>query len=93
MSIQNILDRKGADVFTIDPTATIRTAAYLMRARGIAALVVKSGDVVASYRNVDFKRRVTLWLTDPRLFKERPADARSRSPEGRERLRPNDPER
>jgi CBS domain-containing protein len=46
MSIQNILDRKGAEVFTIDPTATARTAAYLMRARGIAALVVKSGDVV-----------------------------------------------
>jgi CBS domain-containing protein len=47
MSIQNILDRKGADVFTIEPTATVRTAAYLMRARGIAALVVKSGDVIS----------------------------------------------
>jgi CBS domain-containing protein len=46
MSIQNILDRKGAEVFTIDPTATVRTAAYLMRARGIAGLVVKSGDLV-----------------------------------------------
>ena len=46
MSIQNILDRKGATVFTIDPTATVRTAASLMRAHGIAALVVKSGDVI-----------------------------------------------
>jgi CBS domain-containing protein len=46
MSIQNILDRKGAEVFTIDPTATVTTAAYLMRAHGIAALVVKSGDVI-----------------------------------------------
>ena len=47
MSIQNILDRKGTDVFTIEPTATVKTAAYLMRARGIAALVVKSGDVIS----------------------------------------------
>jgi CBS domain-containing protein len=47
MSIQNILDRKGADVFTIEPSATVRTAAYLMRARGIAALVVKNGDVIS----------------------------------------------
>jgi CBS domain-containing protein len=47
MSVQNILDRKGADVFTIEPSATIRTAAHLMRARGIAALVVKSGDVIS----------------------------------------------
>jgi CBS domain-containing protein len=47
MSIQSILDRKGADVFTIEPSATVRTAACLMRARGIAALVVKSGDVIS----------------------------------------------
>jgi CBS domain-containing protein len=47
MSIQNILDRKAAEVFTIDPTATVRTAAYLMRAHGIAALIVKSGDAIS----------------------------------------------
>jgi CBS domain-containing protein len=46
MSVGNILDRKGAEVFTVDPTATVRTAAQLMRARGIAALVVKSADVM-----------------------------------------------
>ena len=46
MSVQNILERKGAEVFTVDPTATVRTAAYLMRAHGIAALVVKSADVI-----------------------------------------------
>jgi CBS domain-containing protein len=46
MSVQNILDRKGAGVFTVDPTATVRTAAQLMRARGIAALVVKTADVI-----------------------------------------------
>jgi CBS domain-containing protein len=47
MSIRNILDRKGTEVFTIDPTATVRAAAYLMRARGIAALVVKSSDATS----------------------------------------------
>ena len=46
MSVQNILDRKGAEVFTVDPTATVRTVAQLMRARGIAALVVKGPDVI-----------------------------------------------
>ena len=46
MSVHNILDRKGAEVFTVDPTATVRTAAQLMRARGIAALVVKGPDVI-----------------------------------------------
>jgi hypothetical protein len=33
MSIQNLLDRKGCEVFTTDPTTTVRTAAQLMRAR------------------------------------------------------------
>ena len=47
MSVQKVLDRKGAEVFTTDPTATVRTAAHLMRARAIAALVVKSADVVS----------------------------------------------
>ena len=46
MSVQNILDRKSVEVFTVDPTATVRTAAQLMRARGIAALVVKGPDVI-----------------------------------------------
>ena len=46
MSVQNILNRKGAEVFTVDPTATVRTAAQLMRARGIAALVVKTVDLI-----------------------------------------------
>jgi len=46
VSIQNILDRKGVEVFTIAPTATVRTAAQLMQAHGIAALIVKSADVI-----------------------------------------------
>ena len=36
----------GTEVFTVDPTATVRTAAQLMRARGIAALVVKTADLI-----------------------------------------------
>jgi len=47
MSIQNILDRKGGEIFTIAPTATVTTAAHFMRARGVAALVVKSADIMS----------------------------------------------
>ena len=46
MSIQNLLDRKGGEVFTTDPTTPVRTAAQLMQAHGVAALIVKSADVV-----------------------------------------------
>jgi CBS domain-containing protein len=44
--IQNILDRKGAEVVTILGTETVKTAADRMRELGIAALVVKSGDAI-----------------------------------------------
>jgi CBS domain-containing protein len=46
MNVQNVLDRKGADVITIHPIETVRRAADRMRERGIAALVVKSGDAI-----------------------------------------------
>jgi CBS domain-containing protein len=46
MSIQNILDRNGAEVITIRATETVRSAADQMRERSIAALVVKSGDAI-----------------------------------------------
>lgn len=46
MSIQNILDRKGTEVVTIRGTDTVQRAADRMRLRGIAALVVKSGDAI-----------------------------------------------
>jgi CBS domain-containing protein len=48
MSIQSILDHNGAEVITIRPTETVRVAANRMRAHGIAALVVKSGDAIAA---------------------------------------------
>ena len=42
MTIQNILERKGSKVFTIQPTATVKEAVDQMRERGVAALVVES---------------------------------------------------
>jgi CBS domain-containing protein len=47
MSIQNILDRNGANVVTIRATETIKSAADRMRERAIAALVVTRGDAIA----------------------------------------------
>jgi len=44
VTIQNILDRNRAEIITIHPTETVKRAADRMRARNIAALVVKSGD-------------------------------------------------
>lgn len=44
MSIKSILDRNRAEVITIHPTETVKRAAERMRARNIAALVVKSGN-------------------------------------------------
>jgi len=47
MTIRAILYRHGAEVITIRANETVRSAADKMRQRGIAALVVKSGDAVA----------------------------------------------
>jgi CBS domain-containing protein len=46
MTIQDILDRKGSDVFTIRPTAKVKIAVDQMHERGVAALVAKSGDAI-----------------------------------------------
>ena len=46
MSIQGILDRKGAGVVTIRAAASVKTAADEMRARNISALVVTGGDLI-----------------------------------------------
>ena len=44
--IQNILERKGANVITIGAADTVQLAADRMRGHGIAALVVKNGDAI-----------------------------------------------
>ena len=46
MSIQSILDRNRAEVVTIGPSDTLKSAADQMRTHNIAALVVKSGAAV-----------------------------------------------
>ena len=46
MSIQAILYRKGSNVVTIAPDASIGDAARTLREKNIAALVVTSGDAV-----------------------------------------------
>ena len=46
MSIESILRRKGTDVTTIGPEASIKSAADWLRAKNIGALVVTSGNAV-----------------------------------------------
>ncbi len=46
MSIESILRRKGTDVATIDPEASIKRAADWLCVKNIGALVVTSGKVV-----------------------------------------------
>jgi CBS domain-containing protein len=46
MSIESILRRKGTEVTTIAPEASIKSAAGWLRAKNIGALVVTSGDAV-----------------------------------------------
>jgi CBS domain-containing protein len=46
MSIESILRRKGSDVATIAPEASIKRAADWLLAKNIGALVVTSGDAV-----------------------------------------------
>ena len=46
MSIEDILKRKGTEVTTIAPEASIKSAADWLRAKNIGALVVTSGNSV-----------------------------------------------
>ena len=46
MSVESILRRKGTDVTTIGPEASIKSAADWLRVKNIGALVVTSGDAV-----------------------------------------------
>ena len=54
MSIEIILKRKGTDVTTIAPEASIKSAADWLRAKNIGALVVTGGNAVlgVSFPNV-----------------------------------------
>src|ERR1700759_3169803 len=46
MTIESILRRKGTDVTTITPDASIKRAADWLRAKNIGALVVTSGNAI-----------------------------------------------
>jgi CBS domain-containing protein len=46
MTVETILKKKGTDVATITPEASIKSAADWLRARNIGALVVTSGDAI-----------------------------------------------
>src|SRR5215471_4465945 len=46
MTVESILRRKGTDVATIEPDASIRRAADWLRVKNIGALVVTSGKAV-----------------------------------------------
>ena len=46
MTIESILRKKGTDVTTIAPDASIKRAADWLRAKNIGALVVMSGDAI-----------------------------------------------
>ncbi len=46
MTIESILKRKGTDVQTIAPEASVKRAADWLRAKNIGALVVTSGNVI-----------------------------------------------
>jgi hypothetical protein len=52
MSVESILRRKGTDVATIGPEASIKSAADWLRAKNIGALVVASGGSLVSSPNV-----------------------------------------
>ena len=46
MNVESILERKGTEVATIAPEASIKRAADWLRAKNVGALVVTSGDAV-----------------------------------------------
>ena len=61
-----LLDRKGTDVTTIEPSARVIDAATLMNRRRIGALVVvDAGRVVGMFTERDVLRRVVAERLDP----------------------------
>ena len=65
MSIESILRRKGTDVATIAPEASIKSAADWMRTKNIGALVVTSGQAVLGL--ISDVKSFTLFLAMARL--------------------------
>lgn len=65
-SVGDILNRKGSDVATIAPSATVLDAARLMTERGIGGVPVMQDDaMVGVFTERDILRRVVVALRDP----------------------------
>jgi CBS domain-containing protein len=66
--ISQLLDRKGRDVVTIGPTATVFEAIQLMDQKGIGSLVVmtKTGKIAGILTERDCFRKVILLEKNPR---------------------------
>ncbi|MGD8305843.1 MAG: CBS domain-containing protein [Ignavibacteria bacterium] len=60
-TIRQILDKKGADVFSVAPNATVFDALTLMANKNIGAVLVKDGDkLVGILSERDYARKVAL---------------------------------
>ncbi|MHB1224229.1 MAG: CBS domain-containing protein [Gemmatimonadaceae bacterium] len=65
-TVGDILNRKGSDVATIAPSATVLDAARLMTERGIGGVpVVQDGAMVGVFTERDILRRIVVALRDP----------------------------
>jgi len=61
ISVKQILDGKGTDVWTISPDAKVLQALKLMEEKGVGALVVTEGDdIVGMLSERDYARKVIL---------------------------------
>jgi CBS domain-containing protein len=61
ISVKQILDGKGTDVWTIRPEAKVLDALKLMEEKGVGALVVTEGDdIVGIISERDYARKVIL---------------------------------
>jgi CBS domain-containing protein len=65
-TVRDILAKKGSDVITVAPSATVLRAAQLMNERGIGGLVVtEGGRPVGIFTERDILRRVVAQRRDP----------------------------
>lgn len=65
-AVRDILSRKGAEVVTTAPGASVVQAAQLMNARGIGALLIlDQGELVGIFTERDVMRRVVAEQRDP----------------------------
>lgn len=59
-TVQDLLDRKGTDVYSIGPNASVLDAAQLMNQRGVGGLLVvgDDGEILGIFTERDILRRV-----------------------------------